>query len=173
MDSCLLLDLETTRDGRLRRIGAVLRGQTFERKGHFNVASALAELDTFAASAERVLGHNLLGHDLPFLDGLASHLQLLRKPVVDTLYLSPLAFPKNPYHPLIKHYKDDTLLREAESDPVADAQLAARAFVPQAGAAYGRSATYVLPTPPLAALLVDSCASMPGAGHLDPPEMLK
>ena len=129
MDSCLLLDLETTRDGRLRRIGAVLRGQTFERKGHFNVASALAELDTFAASAERVLGHNLLGHDLPFLDGLASHLQLLRKPVVDTLYLSPLAFPKNPYHPLIKHYKDDTLLREAESDPVADAQLAARAFV--------------------------------------------
>lgn len=128
IEACLLLDLETTYDGRLRRIGAVLDGHTFERQGRFSVAAALADLDSFAAPAQRVLGHNLLGHDFPFLDGLAPHCQLLRKPVVDTLYLSPLAFPKNPYHPLIKHYKDDTLLREAESDPVADAQLAARAF---------------------------------------------
>lgn len=113
---------ETTYDGRLRRIGAVLEGRKFERQGRFNVAMALAELDNFAAPAQRVLGHNLLGHDPPFLDGLAPHCQLIRKPVVDTLYLSPLAFPKNPYHPLIKHYKDDTLLREAESDPIADAR---------------------------------------------------
>ena len=33
VDSCLLLDLETTRDGRLRRIGAVLGERTFERQG--------------------------------------------------------------------------------------------------------------------------------------------
>ncbi len=128
IDSCLLLDLETSRDGRLRRIGAVLGERTFERQGRLHPTAALADLDAFAAPAERVLGHNLLGHDLPFLDGLAPHLGLLRKPVVDTLYLSPLAFPKNPYHPLIKHYKDDALLRQAESDPVADARLAARAF---------------------------------------------
>ncbi len=128
VERCLLLDLETTRDGRLRRIGAVLAGRTFERHGRFDVIAALVDLDAFAAPAERVLGHNLIGHDLLILNGLAPHLGVLRKPVVDTLLLSPLAFPKNPYHPLIKHYKDDSLLRQTENDPVADARLAAHAF---------------------------------------------
>ncbi len=27
-------------------------------------------------------------------------------PLLDTLKLSPLAFPRNPYHRLLKHYKD-------------------------------------------------------------------
>ena len=128
LDESLLLDLETTHNGHLRRIGAVLGEQTFERSGRFMLATALDELDAFAAPAARLLGHNLLGHDLPFLDTLAPRLALLRKPVVDTLHLSPLAFPKNPYHPLIKHYKDDSLQRQTENDPVADARLAGRAF---------------------------------------------
>jgi ATP-dependent DNA helicase RecQ len=43
--------------------------------------------------------------------------------VVDTLFLSPLAFPENPYHRLVKDYK---LVRSAVSDPLADCHLAAQ-----------------------------------------------
>ena len=121
LDKCLLLDLET--DGsKLYHIGAVYSGQTFERKGHFNLRTALKDLDTFASAAKYVLGHNLLGHDFPVLESLAPDLHLLHKPVVDTLYLSPLAFPENPYHRLVKDYK---LVRDSINDPVADARLAA------------------------------------------------
>jgi ATP-dependent DNA helicase RecQ len=92
LDKCLLLDLET--DGsKLYHIGAVYSGQVFERKGRFDTQTALKELDRFADGAEYVLGHNLLGHDLPVLESLAPNLTILQKPVVDTLYLS-LAFRK-------------------------------------------------------------------------------
>ncbi|MHC1699230.1 MAG: RecQ family ATP-dependent DNA helicase [Geobacteraceae bacterium] len=124
LDKCLLLDLET--DGsKLYHIGAVYSGQVFERKGRFDTQTALKELDRFADGAEYVLGHNLLGHDLPVLESLAPNLTILQKPVVDTLYLSPLAFPENPYHRLVKDYK---LVRDSINDPVADARLASLVF---------------------------------------------
>jgi ATP-dependent DNA helicase RecQ len=121
----LLLDLETSFDQRILKIGAILGGEKFLYAGGTPVADALARLDRFAAAAELVLGHNILDHDLPAVARHAPDLGLLRKPVIDTLYLSPLAFPENPYHRLIKGYK---LVRDTVSDPVADATLAARLF---------------------------------------------
>lgn len=76
--------------------------------------------------------------DLPTLRALAPVLELLRRPVVDTLYLSPLAFPENPYHRLVKDYK---LVRGAVSDPVADARLAAKVFCEQWGELARRAET--------------------------------
>ena len=124
----LLLDLETAGRDRLKEIGAVFGGRVFRRAGDFRLDQALAELDALAHGARRVLGHNLLVHDLPVLRDLAPRLELLRLPVVDTLVLSPLAFPANPYHRLVKDYK---LVRAAKSDPVADARLAASLFADQ------------------------------------------
>lgn len=126
--NCLLIDLETTREQRIRHIGALFGGQKFERIGRFDLTKALVELDAFTDGADFVLGHNLLGHDLPVLESLAPNLRLLSKPVVDTLYLSPLAFPENPYHRLIKDYK---LVYDSINDPVADARLAASLFCDQ------------------------------------------
>lgn len=128
LDNSLLLDLETLEDNRLTKIGAVCRGESLEKKGRFNHADALRQLDAMAEPAEFVLGHNLLGHDLPVLQALAPDLKLLKKPVIDTLYLSPLAFPENPYHRLVKDYK---LVRSSINDPVADARLAADIFSDQ------------------------------------------
>lgn len=125
---CLLIDLETTKSRGIHHIGAIFGDQTFERKGRFDLKEALTELDAFAAKSDYVLGHNLLGHDFPVLESLAPHLSLLRKPVVDTLYLSPLAFPENPYHRLVKNYK---LVRDSINDPVADARLAAAVLCDQ------------------------------------------
>ena len=127
LSQCLLLDLEGGED-RITRIGAVWGEAVFARSGSFPLGKALAELDAFAGQAAWVLGHNLLDHDFPVLQRWHPQMRLLRKPVVDTLYLSPLAFPENPYHRLVKDYK---LVTESLNDPVADARLAASLFSDQ------------------------------------------
>ncbi|MGB5833024.1 MAG: RecQ family ATP-dependent DNA helicase, partial [Thiohalocapsa sp.] len=123
----LLLDLETGADGAIHKIGAIRNGREFRRQGAFNLRRALAELELFAGDAEFVIGHNLLGHDIPTLRALAPALEqvggLLQRRIVDTLYLSPLAFAENPYHRLVKDYK---LVRDSVADPVADCRLAER-----------------------------------------------
>jgi len=123
----LLLDLEAS-GKRVYRIGAVLGGTELSFREKFDRKTALAAVDGLTDGARVILGHNLLGHDLPILQQVAPDLKLHRKPVLDTLYLSPVAFPENPYHRLVKDYK---LVRQALSDPVADARLAARLFADQ------------------------------------------
>ncbi|MCW2239067.1 RecQ family ATP-dependent DNA helicase [Azospirillum canadense] len=117
----LFLDVEVDRAGRPRAVGAVLGDRVFRWEGHRTAALArLTELDAFARGAERIAGHNILDHDLPILRDAVPGLGVLALPVVDTLMLSPLAFPGNPYHRLIKGYK---LVHDAVNDPVADARL--------------------------------------------------
>jgi ATP-dependent DNA helicase RecQ len=128
MAQTLLLDLETTRTGKIRHIGAVFNGSVYEKAKNAGSVKILKELDRFARSAAFILGHNLLGHDFPVLKIAAPWLEFLNKPVIDTLYLSPLAFPQNPYHRLVKDYK---LVRTAINSPVEDAKLAASVFADQ------------------------------------------
>ncbi|WP_041603324.1 RecQ family ATP-dependent DNA helicase [Thioflavicoccus mobilis] len=125
LSRALVLDLEVGADGALHKIGALRGGAEFRRPGRFDERTALAELERFAGDAPFVLGHNLLGHDLPVLRARAPGLGLLARPVIDTLFLSPLAFPENPYHRLVKDYK---LVSTSVSDPVADCRLAAQVF---------------------------------------------
>lgn len=125
---CLCLDLEVDPgDKRILKIGA-LRPDTdafLHFKGNFDLAAALGELDRLAAGVSFVLGHNIIRHDLNLLKALAPWLKLLELPVVDTLTLSPLAFPRNPYHHLVKDYR---LLKLAVNDPLADAQRTVELF---------------------------------------------
>jgi len=130
LNRSLLLDLETTRSGRVRHIGAVLNGHVFEKKERAGSAATLKKLDEVAGGADFVLGHNLLGHDFPILKSSSPWLRILQKPVIDTLYLSPIAFPQNPYHRLVKDYK---LVRATINNPVEDAKLAASVFKDQWG----------------------------------------
>jgi ATP-dependent DNA helicase RecQ len=127
MSRCLFLDLETRGDD-IFRIGAIRGEKTFERKGRFDPAKAILDLDGFARGAEIVVGHNVLEHDLPILQRTAPGLGLLAMPVIDTLFLSPIAFPENPYHRLVKEYK---LVTQSVNDPLADARLAAVLFQDQ------------------------------------------
>ncbi len=125
----LSLDLEITKEGqRIRHIGAIYQGQIFEWQAQSDVNKALAELDAFGSQARYILGHNIFGHDLPLLKGVAPWLRLLKIPVIDTLYLSPLAFARNPYHRLVKDYK---LVRSSLSDPLEDVRLALSVFADQ------------------------------------------
>ncbi len=89
---------------------------------------ALAELDEFAKDVAFLLGHNLIAFDLPHLAAVQPQLQLLKLPAVDTLRLNPLAFPRNPYHHLVKHYQDGQLKRGRLNDPELDARLTLEVF---------------------------------------------
>ncbi len=121
-------DLETNENDEIYSIGAVLGDTTFSKNGRFNTEQALNELDEFVANCSFVLGHNLLRHDLPLLKQQFPDLQLHTKPIIDTLFLSPLAFPENPYHRLVKNYK---LVRDSINDPVADSKQAKLLFTEQ------------------------------------------
>ena len=88
-----------------------------------DISAALSEFDAFCAQADCLVGHNLIGFDLPHLRAAVPDLQLLCLPALDTLRLSPLAFPTNPYHSLVKHYQDAGLIRGQFNDPELDARL--------------------------------------------------
>ena len=91
-------------------------------------AQALARLDELAEGADFLLGHNLIDFDLPHLQAANPNLRLLNLPAVDTLRLNPLAFPRNPYHHLVKHYQDGSLVRGRLNDPELDARLVLEVF---------------------------------------------
>ena len=130
---CLSLDLEVgVQDHRIHKFAAVRQdtGQTvvYPDDGGDSLNVALAKLDDLVDGADFLLGHNLIDFDLPHLQAVGPDLQLLRWPVVDTLMLSPLAFPRNPYHHLVKHYKKGQLKRGRINDPELDARLTLKVF---------------------------------------------
>ena len=108
------------------------------------MAAALAKLDDLADGADFLLGHNLIDFDLPHLRAANPSLRLLRLPAVDTLRLSPLAFPRNPYHHLVKHYQDGQLKRGRRNDPELDARLALGVFDDQQKALLGDTSSDLL-----------------------------
>lgn len=120
----LIFDLEVvpghdTKPDVITMVGALRpdTGAEFEAKVESNLQAILSKLDTLGAGAQFVLGHNIINHDLPLLRKVSPNLRLHALPVIDTLRLSPLAFPQNPYHRLIKDYK---LIRHSLNSPLSD-----------------------------------------------------
>ena len=74
-----------------------------------------ADFDAFVSECNMVCGHNIIHHDLKYT-GLRNH-----PTVIDTLFLSPLLFPKRPYHRLVK---DDKLQVDELNNPANDAMKA-------------------------------------------------
>ena len=132
---CLSVDLEVTvRDRRIRAAAAVRsdsnRSSAVSRFPR-GPADGLAQLDQLSAGAQLLIGHNLINHDRPILQATEPGLGMLRLPVVDTLWLNPLAFPRNPYHHLVKHYQDGQLKRGRLNDPELDCRLTIELFSDQ------------------------------------------
>ena len=125
LSRCVSIDLEVDpNSGRIRSFAARrwATAETCKYSGG-DLAIALRALDEYASGAEFVLGHNVVKHDLPYLREAGSSLRLLSKPPIDTLWLNPLAFPRNPYHRLVKHYQDGPLQAGRASAPELDAGL--------------------------------------------------
>jgi ATP-dependent DNA helicase RecQ len=133
---CVSIDLEVgVQDGRIHRFAAVRAdtSQSISFAGG-DLKEALRGLDALADGAAFVLGHNIIAFDLPHLAAVKPDLRLLKLPAVDTLRINPLAFPRNPYHHLVKHYQDGQLKRVQLNDPLLDAQLALDVFRDQSAA---------------------------------------
>ncbi|MCY4294614.1 MAG: RecQ family ATP-dependent DNA helicase [Acidimicrobiaceae bacterium] len=132
LSRCVSVDLEV--DKETERIHALAGVRPDTGKRYFcsdtrrSLRRDLAVLDNLAEGADFVLGHNLINFDLPHLRAADPGLRILRMLAVDTLWLNPLAFPRQPYHHLVKHYKEGDLKRHTRNDPELDAQLALDAF---------------------------------------------
>src|SRR5665811_786249 len=75
-------------------------------------SSAVADFVRFLKSSSFIGGHNILNHDLIYLEKALTQGGINTSKIIDTLFLSPLLFPKKPYHALLK---DDKLQTEAVS----------------------------------------------------------
>ncbi|TFA85131.1 ATP-dependent DNA helicase RecQ [Pseudomonas sp. LAIL14HWK12:I2] len=133
--NALVFDLEVvpsrdSKPAKITMVGAFRPDtcQELELKISKDLPQALSELDALGEGADCVLGHNIIAHDLPLLKSCAPNLSLHSLSVVDTLRLSPLAFPKNPYHRLIKDYK---LIRESLNSPLGDCKSTLALFQDQ------------------------------------------
>lgn len=124
MSNIVFIDTEVNIDnGKIVDYGAV---DEFGGNVHTGIAG---EFFSFVGDAGYICGHNILSHDLAFIR--RSNSQLDGKDVIDTLHLSPLLFPKNPYHKLIK---DDKLLTEHLNNPVNDSIKAKELFLDELNA---------------------------------------
>lgn len=115
----------------LRELGAFRPDTDARARISGKAADFVDRLDQLTQGAAFVLGHNVVAFDQPALAMLHPNLALHRLPLVDTLELSPVAFPQNPYHRLVKDYKLCTTTR---NDPVRDAELAYELFLDQGDA---------------------------------------
>ena len=89
--------------GAVREDGAVLHSHS------------KADFDAFVSNCDTICGHNIINHDLKYT-------ALRGNPtIVDTLFLSPLLFPKRPYHHLLK---DDKLQVDELNNPTNDSMKA-------------------------------------------------
>jgi len=88
----------------------------------------------FCDGAAHLIGHNIFRHDLPHLVANRARLVGLGAAPVDTRRLNPLAFPRNLYHHLVKHYQDGRLQVGHVNDPEQDARLALQVLADQIAA---------------------------------------
>ncbi len=96
-----------------------------DRQLHTRSAEKFA---AFIQPYDYICGHNIIAHDMRWLrrklPGKVLE-KILQAVQIDTLYLSPLLFPRRPYHALVK---DDKLQTEELSNPLNDAVKAKELF---------------------------------------------
>src|SRR5467141_2684905 len=84
LERALLLDLEVSHQGRILKFGAVLGDLKIARSGSASIETLSEQLTQLADKARCILGHNLIGHDLPILRDHAANLSLHDLPLIDT-----------------------------------------------------------------------------------------
>ena len=80
-------------------------------------SNSTSEFISFINVSEFICGHNILIHDLKYLQKAIPNFDINKYRIIDTLFLSPLLFPMRPYHHLVK---DDKLQSEELNNPLND-----------------------------------------------------
>jgi ATP-dependent DNA helicase RecQ len=133
LDKCLSIDLEVNpKTARIFAFAAVRHSDVpsiLIKDGQ--IENGLDQLETSLVGISHPIGHNFLQHDLAHLVAARPSLSLVMQAPIDTLWLNPLAFPRNPYHHLVKHYTDGRLQAGHVNDPELDAKLVFQVLVNQ------------------------------------------
>lgn len=79
--------------------------------------TSVVEFTQFLNGTKYICGHNIFNHDIKYIGTAITDSGINPKNIIDTLFLSPLLFPTNPYHALLK---DDKLQTEDINNPLND-----------------------------------------------------
>ncbi len=116
LQEILFFDVEADpKTGKIKEIGA------YSSSGNGFPKLSSSSLFQISKAYSYIAGQNILNHDLPLLKVGFGNVEFLKKEIIDTLFLSPLLFPKKPHHNLDKDYKLDELF---QNDPVNDSKQA-------------------------------------------------
>ncbi|MBS1575258.1 MAG: RecQ family ATP-dependent DNA helicase, partial [Bacteroidetes bacterium] len=80
-------------------------------------SNSITDFIKFLNGTQFICGHNILNHDLQYIQKAVTDAKINSANIIDTLYLSPLLFPTKPYHALLK---DDKLQTEDTNNPLND-----------------------------------------------------
>lgn len=118
MKSIVFIDSEISAEsGSVLDLGAV-------KPNHAQFHSASArDFVGFVSGCDFVCGHNIIAHDLKYISSVFENQQIPCP--IDTLPLSPLLFPRKPYHALLK---DDKLQTDELNNPLNDSIKAMQLF---------------------------------------------
>jgi ATP-dependent DNA helicase RecQ len=112
MNTIAFIDTEIEpKNGKILDIGGIKSdGDSFHQ-------ASVAEFIRFLNGTQFICGHNIFNHDLTYIGNALHDAGINPANVIDTLFLSPLLFPTNPYHALLK---DDKLQSEYTNNPLND-----------------------------------------------------
>ncbi|MDI9483805.1 MAG: RecQ family ATP-dependent DNA helicase, partial [Bacillota bacterium] len=126
MNPIVFVDTEIDpKNNKILDIGAVKdNGNSF----HSDSVAAFIE---FIKGSKYVCGHNILNHDIKYIQNAVTEAGISDEYIIDTLFLSPLLFPAKPYHSLLK---DDKLQTDEINNPLNDSIKARDLFYDEVAA---------------------------------------
>lgn len=126
MTAVAFFDIEVSAtDKQLLDIGCILSDDSAFHKNQPQ------EFTQFVAQCDFICGHNIVAHDLTYLQKHFGNIEWGNHKAIDTLLLSPLLFPKQPYHRLLK---DDKVQTDELNNPLNDARKARDLFYDEVAA---------------------------------------
>ncbi len=126
MPRIAFFDLEVNPDGKqIVDIGSVLSDESTFHKNDPHAFKAFIEHSDF------LCGHNIIAHDLVYLQQYFGTPSWGLDKAIDTLLFSPLLFPRIPYHHLVK---DEKLQSDERNNPLSDSQKAKHLFFDEVAA---------------------------------------
>ncbi len=119
INKILYIDLETAPDFKKITRAGIYSPDGINLDIPWNDA-AFSVLESAALGRCALCGHNILRHDIELLRKYKPDSPVFNMNLIDTLLLSPVAFPENPYHKLVKDYK---LVSNSKNDPLKDSMI--------------------------------------------------
>lgn len=112
MNSIAFVDTEIEpKSGKILDIGSI------NGDGNSFHSNSISDFIKFLNGTDFICGHNIINHDLLYIQKAVTDANVNSANIIDTLFLSPLLFPTKPYHALLK---DDKLQTEDFNNPLND-----------------------------------------------------